>query len=226
MAAAEKGNLRDAPTNNDMEEIYFLNFPPDIDWSTTLVLRCDPEGGPYKLIDVANGLHDLVRRNDVHFLGPTALSHVFTISFRTERMTENFMRNLRDRRAMPLQVKKRPCQVARIPSHCVTVSVRWIPVDVDTAFIVEELKKYGTIVKTDLIRCDAQGWFHVYTGERKFSILLHEGVAVEHLPYTIVVKGLAGAVSVAERNPKCLECYFSGHQSSACKYQGCYYYRQ
>lgn len=211
---------------NEMDDLNFLNFPPDVDWSTTLVLRCDPEGAPYKMADIVNGLHFIVRRNEVHNLSPTALNYVFTISFKTERSTENFVWYLKDRRNKPLTVKNRKCNVSRVPGKSITLCVRWIPADIDTSYITNVLKEYGQIVKTDLVRNDRQGWFHVYTGERRFKILLKDGVDVNALPFSIDVKGLIAAVYVAEKNPKCLDCYNAGHQGDTCKYKGCLLYKE
>ena len=208
-------------SSTDLDDLNFLHFPPDIDWSTTLVLRCDPAGAPYKLIDISNALHTIVRRNEVHNLGPTVLSHAFTISFKTERSTENFVRYLKDSRNRPLTVKKLPCQVTRVPPKTVSVNVRWVPVDVDTVHITDALKQYGEIVKTDLVRNTKPGWFHVYTGERRFKILLNDGVDVNAIPFSLNIKGLYAAVYVEERKPKCLECYTEGHTSDTCKYKGC-----
>lgn len=213
-------------SSTDLDDLNFLHFPPEIDWSTTLVLRCDPAGAPYKLIDVANGLHFIVRRNDVHSLGHTPLNYAFTISFKTERSTENFVRYLKDRRNKPLTVKKYPCQVTRVPSKTVSINVRWVPADIDTVHITDVLKQYGKIVKTDLVRNSRPGWFHVYTGERRFKILLNDDVDVNALPYSLNIKGLYAAVYVEERNTKCLECYNAGHDSDTCKYKECILYKE
>lgn len=229
MSAPPENDAADQPgtsAGNEMDDLEFLNFPSDIDWSTTLLLRCDPAGAPYKLIDIANALHFVVHRNNVHNLGPTALNYAFTISFKTERSTEDFVRYLKDKRNKPLTVKNHSCLVSRIPTKTVTVNVRWLPVDVDTVHIIDILKQYGTVVKTDLIRNDKQGWFHVYTGERRFRILLKDNLVADDLPYSIDVKGLIGAVLVAERNPKCLDCYYVGHQSDTCKNKGCILYKE
>lgn len=226
--SVQENDIADQPaTSNEaqLDDLDFLSFPPDIDWSTTLVIRCDPNGSPYKLNDVMNALHMVVRRNDVHNLGHTALNHVFTISFKTEWATQNFIRYYKDRRRQVL-IKDHSCVILPVPTKCVTVLVRWIPVDVDTVHIVDVLKQYGTIVKSELVKFDRKGWFHVYTGERKIQIFLNEGLDVNHLPFSINVKGLIGAVLVSERNPKCLDCYHNGHNDDFCKQRGCILYRE
>lgn len=230
MSAAENGvdlaNNYDPSTSTELEDLNSLNFPPDIDWSTTLVLRCDPSGAPYQLADVYNGLYSAVRRNEVFNLGHTSLNYAFVLSFKSTYATEGFVKFLQRTRRKELTVKNLPCHVTRVPSSCVTVLVRWIPLEVDTSHIVNVLKQYGTLVKTELIKSNMRGWFHVYTNERKFTISLNQGVSVNDLPFSIEIKGLYGAVHVMERNPKCLECYYSGHSGDFCKYPGCILYKE
>jgi len=224
---SEKGEVNGpscsgSSTDNELDDLDCLNFPGDVDWSSTLVLRCEPTGGPYNLSDIVNALHDVVRRNEVFNLGPTFLNHVFTLSFKSKFGLDGFLKYLKSpKMSKPLKVKGHNCTLTKVPSKCVNLHVRNIPLEVDTAHIVEVLKQYGTIVKTEWIKNNFRGWFHVYTNERKFTINLKDDVKVQDLPYGIEIKGLFGAVFVEERNPKCLECYYSGHNSDVCQLKGC-----
>lgn len=215
-----------ASSERELDDLNILNFPSDIDWSTTLVVRCDPSGAPYKISDVYTALYNVVRRNDVYNLGATQINYAFTISFKSIYATENFVRYLKNKRSKGVTVKNLPCTVSRVPTKCVTIKVRWIPIEVDSAHIVNVLKQYGTIVKTELLQSNMRGWFHVYTNERKFTFLLNKNVDANDLPFAIEVKGLLGGVHVLERNPQCLECYHSGHNSESCQYKGCPLYKE
>lgn len=213
-------------SSNDLDDLDALNFPSDVDWSSTLVLRCDPRGGPYNISDVVNALHEVVRRNEVFNLGPTFLNHVFTISFKTKFALEGFAKYLKSpKMSKSVKIKGQPCTFSKVPTKCVSLHVRNIPLEVDTAHVVEVLKQYGSIVKTEWVKSNFRGWFHVYTNERKFTLCLHPNVKVQDLPFGIEVKGLLGGVFVEERNPKCLECYYSGHKSDICDLKGCILYQ-
>ncbi|GBN93279.1 hypothetical protein AVEN_61911-1 [Araneus ventricosus] len=212
-------------SEGELDDLDCLNFPGDVDWSSTLVLRCDPKGAPYNMSDVVNALFHVVRRNEVFNLGPTFLNHAYTLSFKTTFAMENFVKFTRNPRFKGIKVKGQTCSLVRVPSKCVTVKVRNIPLEVDSVHIVSILKQYGTVVKTELIKSNFRGWFHVYTNERKFDLFLKSNVQVSDLPYGIEVKGLYGGVSVEERNPKCLECFYSGHKGDVCEYPGCILYK-
>ncbi|GFW28779.1 uncharacterized protein TNCV_201031 [Trichonephila clavipes] len=225
-AAASKDAQEGSSSEGELEDLECLNFPGDIDWSTTLVLRCDPKGGPYNLPDVVNALHEVVRRNEVFNLGPTFLNHAFTLSFKTQFATEGFIRFMTGpKMSKGLKVKGHLCTISRVPSKCTVVRIRHIPLEVDSAHVVAVLKQYGTVVKTELVKNNFRGWFHVYTNERKIDLYLKKGVKVSDLPFGIEVKGLYAGVLVEDRNPKCLECYYSGHKSDSCEYQGCILYK-
>ncbi|CAL1274038.1 unnamed protein product [Larinioides sclopetarius] len=212
-------------SEGELEDLECLNFPGDVDWSSTLVVRCDPKGAPYNMSDVVNGLYSVVRRNDVFNLGPTFLNHAYTLSFKTTFAMENFIRFTKNPKFKGIKVKGNSCSFVRVPSKCVTVKVRNIPIEVDSVHIVSILKQYGTVVKTELIKSNFRGWFHVYNNERKFDLYLKSNVQVSDLPFGIEVKGLYGGVYVEERNPKCLECYYSGHNSDVCDYKDCPLYK-
>ncbi|GIY51495.1 hypothetical protein CDAR_275071 [Caerostris darwini] len=213
-------------SENELEDLECLNFPGDIDWSTTLVLRCDPKGSPYNIGDVISAFHVVVRRNEVFNLGPTFLNHAFTLSFKSVFAMEGFIKFMGSpKMSKGIKVKGHPCTITRVPSKYVTVRVRHIPLEVDTSHIVSALKKYGTVVKTELVKNNFRGWFHVYTSERKIDLYLKSNVKVSDLPYGIEVKGLYGSVYVEERNPKCLECYYSGHKTDCCERKDCILYK-
>ncbi|XP_035210517.1 uncharacterized protein LOC118184898 [Stegodyphus dumicola] len=215
-------NQSKSSPEESLEDLECLNFPGDVDWSSTLVLRCDPSAGPYNLSDVTAGLFNIVRRIDVFNLGATSLNHAFTMSFKTTYGLENFVKYLKNPKLCKgVMVKGHRCTFTRVPNKCVTVIVRWIPLEIDTAHITEIFNKYGAIVKTELLRSKFRGWFNVYTNERKITLCLRPGVTPQDLPYGIVVKELIGAVFVEERNPKCLECYYTGHKNDSCEHEQC-----
>lgn len=101
-------------SDNDLSDLDSLEFPCDVDWSSTLVLRCDPAGCPYNLSDVVHALHDVVRRNEVFHLGPTFLNHAFTLGFKSEFATEGFVKFMQSpRMSKGLKVKGRICSISR-----------------------------------------------------------------------------------------------------------------
>jgi hypothetical protein len=216
-----------ASSDNDLSDLECLDFAVDVDWSSTLVLRCDPAGCPYNLSDVVHALYDVVRRTEVFNLGPTFLNHAFTLGFKSERATEGFVKFMQSpKMAKGLKVKGKTCSISRVPTKCVTIHVRNIPLEVDSAHVISTLKPYGQVVKTELVRNNFRGWFNVYTNERKFTFLLKEGVKIADLPFGLEVKGMYASVYVAERNPKCLECYYSGHKGDTCELSGCILYKK
>ena len=207
-------NSHSDSSNQGMSLSYILKnlrIPSSFKWNKKVLLICDPSGGPYLHSDFIDPLKKIIDLKNIHQLGSQVYNYVFLLGFKDDESANSLLRH------KEFRVKNSLCKVIRPMNKIIHATIHWLDADIQSDIIAKTFANYGKVLSIEHVKSRVPGLEHVLTNRRSLRLEIKDGLKLEDLPYSILVNGLRGLVTITGRSPLCYRCRTIGHIRSECK---------